>query len=220
MQTVEQMLGIELLHNIRGGPFHHTDIRADQFMIDANGNVLINDFNRGKFQQYFFAAYDYPEYNASSHDAIEKCNFCPHAAHGHIRAPEELMMKNLDETIDIYSAAMVIYSLFSGNDAFANLSDSDLELVVHDTARRPNMPSNMPFALKEVVRSALSQNPRDRPKAKEFRRLIQSVYNNLDALTRSTQGLQSEFVRKEKIYADLKHLTVSKDFPEFLGESQ
>ena len=42
--------GIEILHALPGGPFHHTDAQPRQFMIDIYGNVLINDFNGSKFQ--------------------------------------------------------------------------------------------------------------------------------------------------------------------------
>ena len=81
--------GVELMHSVRGGPYHHTDLRADQFMIDENGNVMLNDFDRSKKEQYLFAD------NVSI-----RCPFCPHSANGMGRAPEfeEDRSRNLDET--------------------------------------------------------------------------------------------------------------------------
>jgi len=62
---------------------------------------------------------------------------------------------------------------------------------------------------------ALSQNPKNRPQAKEFRRMIQRVHDNLGALTRDRQHLSSEFVLKEKLFADRRFPEISKEFPEF-----
>ena len=52
--AVDIARGTEVIHNIRGGPYTHTDIAIDQYMIDPEGHVLLNDFNRGKFQDYDF----------------------------------------------------------------------------------------------------------------------------------------------------------------------
>ena len=68
--SVEIAKGLETIHTIPGGPFHHTgsiyitfyvtcvyrmcvflDIQPRQFMVDSEGHVLINDFNRGIYRQ-------------------------------------------------------------------------------------------------------------------------------------------------------------------------
>eukprot|EP01084_Bolivina_argentea_P280632 479952_1 len=208
--------GIELLHNIYGGPYHHTDIRDDQFMIDNYGNILINDFNRGKFQPYYFPKYDY-----NKTGGVERCNFCPHQANGVIRAPEEQIMRNLDETIDIYSAAFIIWNLFSIDRPFQNirLNNENIKYLIYDTVRRPSMPSNMPYALKDIIRAALSQNPNHRPNAKEFRKIIQYIYKHLDRYTRKKSHLEAGYAREHKMFHDAHYPRVSKDFPEFKGKS-
>ena len=212
--------GIELLHNIPGGPYHHTDIRDDQFMIDQYGNVLINDFNRGKFQPYFFPKYDYNLTNIDN--IVEKCNFCPHSSSGNLRAPEEHEMMNLDETIDIYSAALIIWSLFSNERPFEYI-DSDnnnIQYLISMTNRRPPMTSNIPYALKDVIRSALSNNPKDRPNAKTFRKQIENIYKNLKKYTRNSQNLASHYVRQHKLFKDHHYPRIDKHFPEFNKKSK
>ena len=52
--SVDVARGIEALHSMRGGAFSHTDVRADQFVIDVIGIVLLNDLNRGKFASFVF----------------------------------------------------------------------------------------------------------------------------------------------------------------------
>ncbi len=119
--SIDIAKGTEILHNIRGGPFHHTDIAIDQFMIDENNNVLLNDFNRGKFQTYKF--------NENENDkSIIKCIYCPYESDGRNRAPEELKTEPLSETIDIYSTAMTIWSLLSFLDEF--IHNRGLQFVI------------------------------------------------------------------------------------------
>ena len=43
-----------LMHGVRGGPFLHTDLKPDQFLLDDAGNVFLNDLNRGKFAPFRF----------------------------------------------------------------------------------------------------------------------------------------------------------------------
>ncbi|KAI9983185.1 hypothetical protein PInf_007112 [Phytophthora infestans] len=41
--------GVAQLHNAPGGPFAHADLQARQFLIDNNGTLRLNDFNRVKY---------------------------------------------------------------------------------------------------------------------------------------------------------------------------
>ena len=222
--------GIELMHSIRGGPYHHTDIRSDQFLIDQHGNVLLNDFNRGKFQQYLFMdkmsndTLGTKQNGTDSNDSdsvVIRCPFCPHTAHGMVRAPEEHRARNLDETIDIYSGAMVIWSLFSGEEPFMDVDGVSGAAVylIHDTARRPKMPSNMPHAMKEIITAALSHDPKNRPSAKEMVDVIQTIQRNLSKFSRNKMNITSEMLRERRAFKDVHYPRVSEDFPEFVGES-
>ena len=202
--------GVELMASVRGGPYHHTDIRADQFMIDDVGNVMLNDFNRAKFQQYLFAD-----------NASVRCPFCPHSANGMGRAPEEHRTLNLDQSVDVYSAAMVIWSLFSAEEPFAGIDgvDGAALYVVHQTARRPKMPSNMPFAIKHVVAAALDQDPRRRPSAKEMAAAIRAVHRELERFSRNRANVSSDALRRDRVFRDDGRHRVSVEFPEFKGDS-
>jgi hypothetical protein len=41
--------GLQQLHGVPGGPFAHTDIQTRQLLINAEGTLLLNDFNRMKY---------------------------------------------------------------------------------------------------------------------------------------------------------------------------
>lgn len=233
-QTIKSLLkmavdiarGTEVIHNIRGGPYHHADIAIDQYMMDENGRVLLNDFNRGKFQYYRFPE-DFGNGPLSDlYDGIVKCKYCPYESDGRNRAPEEFVVEPLDEGIDVYSTAMVIWSLFSGTRPWTKpylTSDSsseedridydDIEYLLHDTARRPIMPYNMPYALKDVIRWALSHDPRDRPNAREFRRSIEDIYDNIKQYTRNQHKMAAGLARKRKLFKDHRYPEVPHNFP-------
>ena len=157
---------------------------------------------------------------------IIKCSYCPYESNGRNRAPEELHIEPLDETIDVYSTALVIWSLFSGTRAWTKpyvtsaestssdqISFSNVDFLVHETMRRPIMPYNMPYALKDVIRWAITQDPRDRPNAKQFRRAVEDVFENIKKYTRNQHRMESGIARKKKLFKDHKYPQVPHNFP-------
>eukprot|EP01083_Nonionella_stella_P131251 398620_1 len=207
----------EAMHNIRGGPFHHTDVGIDQYMMDDEGHVLLNDFNRGKFQSYRFAA-----------NNTVKCTYCPYEAEGRNRAPEEFDCEPLDASVDVHSTALTIWSLFSGTRAWTkpmatntgnaldsgeSLAFADVTFVVHKTIRKPKMPYNIPYALQGVIRWAMTHDPRERPTATQFRRAIQDIVTNVNKYTRNRGNMVSGKARAAKLFKDHHYPKVPNNFP-------
>ena len=77
-----------LMHGVRGGPFLHTDLKPDQFLLDDAGNVFLNDLNRGKFAPFRFELDD---------NRVFKCWLCDGRVCSRWKAPEETRAPLLDE---------------------------------------------------------------------------------------------------------------------------
>jgi len=39
--------GVQAIHEVKGGPYVHADLHLGNFLIDDDGTVKLNDFNRG-----------------------------------------------------------------------------------------------------------------------------------------------------------------------------
>lgn len=173
---------VELIHSIPGGPFHHTDIQPRQFLLDWNDNIYINDFNRGKFQPYYF-----------NNNKIIKCWYCGHRSRGHWRAPEEPKKRPLNEKLDIFSMGLTIWSLFSNDIPFNDATFDDLQYIYYDLRRIPKMTSNIPPSIKDIIKLCLHFNPRERPTATKIVNMFEDIYfNKLNILTEGFKDYTSQ----------------------------
>jgi len=169
---------VEIIHTIVGGPYHHTDIQPRQFLLDDFDNVYINDFNRGKFQPFYF----------SDDGRVEKCWYCGHRSRGHWRAPEEPKKRPLNEKLDIFSMGLTIWSLYSNDIPFEESTFDELPFLYYDLRRIPDMPPNMPPAIKDIVRNCLRFDPRQRPSASQVVAMFDEIYSNEETLKLITEG--------------------------------
>ena len=207
---------VEIMHNIRGGPFTHTDITPKQFMIDNNGHVLINDFNRGKYMMYYFSnEYKNDKYMKQHNiptNIVVQCRYCPHRSRGNYRAPEEHGKQALNEKIDVFSAALVIWAMFSGEHPYPNIKYNDLPYLYHDTFRRPSMPSNMPFILKDLIRECITQDPNKRPTATQFREKIEDILKHIDRYTKNQKDITAKNAAIQQLFRDTNKPQIPQQF--------
>ena len=194
---------VELIHTIPGGPFHHTDIQPRQFLLDENDYIYINDFNRGKFQPYYFGDGD--------NDKIEKCWYCGHRSRGHWRAPEEPKKRPLNEKLDIFSMGLTIWSLYSNDIPFRDATFDDLTYLYYDLRRIPEMTPNIPPAIKDIIRSCLKWDPRQRPTATQVVNMFEDIYFlNLKTITEGFYDLTSYELMKANTWIETNYPPKSK----------
>lgn len=175
---------VELIHSIPGGPYHHTDIQPRQFLLDDHDNVFINDFNRGKFQPFYFG---------DDNINIHKCWYCGHRSRGHWRAPEEPKKRPLNEKLDIFSMGLTIWSLYSNDIPFRDATFDDLTYLYYDLRRIPAMTPNIPPAIKDIIRSALTWDPRQRPSASKIVTMFENIYfEELEIVTEGFMDITSQ----------------------------
>jgi serine/threonine protein kinase len=115
--AVGVMKGLAAIHDIDGGPIVHADIQAKQFLISSDGHVKINDFNRCRFM-------------AHRRKDQTSCLFQIPTSPGKSRSPEEYSEALLDEKLDVYSTANVLYGIITGTKAWYQFSTSETKSYV------------------------------------------------------------------------------------------
>lgn len=152
--------GIAQLHNVPGGPFVHADLQPRQFLIDANGTLKLNDFNRIK--------YTGPQ-RLNGEPTGEKCTFRTSVAKGKWRAPEEYKFVDLDEKLDIYSLSLVLWSLRSRAKPYYDYERKDVYVEVPKGLRPPiEAMSDYPPAMQNLIVRGWDSDPAERPSATEM----------------------------------------------------
>jgi serine/threonine protein kinase len=117
----EMAQGLAELHGIPGGPAVHTDITSKQFLVTGQGRVKLNDFNRIRLVAH----------NQSAANGT-KCLFRIPDAPGKARAPEEYNFDELDEKLDVYSAANVLFEILTGTNPHDQLTTLEAQQYVRE----------------------------------------------------------------------------------------
>jgi serine/threonine protein kinase len=109
--------GVAAMHAVPGGPIIHADIQAKQFLVDSDGTVKLNDFNRCRFM-------------ARSNTTVQPCPVRIPTAPGRNRAPEEYEIGQLTEKIDIYSTAHILFGILTGQEPWKDYRGSQVKDMV------------------------------------------------------------------------------------------
>jgi hypothetical protein len=168
--ALEVMKGLEALHEIKDGPIVHADIQAKQFLFDPVEGVKINDFNRCRIL---------PINNSTG----EICKLKIPSAPGGNRSPEEYELLKIDEKIDLYSAANVMYGILTGHRPHENKLKNELRKMVMK-GKKPEIhkdfrkPGTIEAVLADIVDNAYSLDPKARWSAKKVVEKLESVLEN------------------------------------------
>ncbi|CBN74430.1 Serine/threonine-protein kinase pkn5 [Ectocarpus siliculosus] len=148
--------GLQALHEAPGGAIVHFDMKPQQLMVDDQGRLKINDLNMCSFT-----------------DADADGNTCPYESTasrvGPWRSPENIAGENLNEKLDIYSLAMVFYSMLALHPPYQGVRNASGN--IKDGIPPPTDPSWHPGFL-DIVRDMWQRDPNARPSA---RRVVQRL---------------------------------------------
>ncbi|GKY96180.1 hypothetical protein MPSEU_000577800 [Mayamaea pseudoterrestris] len=159
--------GIRALHSVTDGPIVHADVQAKQFLVTPEGIVKVNDFNRCRFM-------------AHHNESHASCSFKIPSAPGKHRAPEEYSYTQLDQQLDIYSMAHVLYGILSGDDPWRGWSSSEVKRVVMD-GYKPVVPEQFRVSnttderLHQLMLRTYTLNPTERITAAELVHEIEAL---------------------------------------------
>lgn len=153
------MKGLAALHEVEGGPIVHADVQSGQFLVSPSGDIKVNDFNRCRFMAHYKTS------GAS-------CKFAIPTAPGKNRSPEEYKEDYLDEKLDVYSGANILYGIITGQRAWSQFSSTDTKKYVKEGAI-PFIPNEfrqanpLNAALANVTELAYEVDPAKRISARE-----------------------------------------------------
>jgi len=169
--------GVQALHEVPGGPIVHADLQSKQFLVSPEtGRVKVNDFNRCRFMAHRKGKEEEP------------CKFVIPSAPGKQRSPEEYKYHSLDEKLDIYSTANILYTLLTKKRAWDDLN----QLEAKNFVKKGNIPriwvddkdNELPDDIKkqliDINERAYILDPRKRISAGEMASELQKLLDQLE----------------------------------------
>ncbi|ETO02440.1 hypothetical protein RFI_34991 [Reticulomyxa filosa] len=168
-------------------------------MIDPEMNVLINDFNRGKIQKYHFVS-DNSSFLSSFQLAIP-CSYCPVNPNpkSYWRSPEEWDNRPLTQSIDVYSTATVLCSLFRVHKPQIYPNTTTLSWNTSMKKMVGQCATVHPF-FKLLLISMLKYDSLQRPTINQVMRKLQYFYYHLDKFTNSTSSWTLQEIEDLKLW--------------------
>jgi serine/threonine protein kinase len=159
--------GLAALHEFSGGPIIHADIQSRQFLVDSTGQVKLNDFNRCRFR---------PKLNVTG----EYCKIRIPTSPGINRSPEEYNDEQLDEKLDVYSLANVMYEIINRDKPWVEEGTKSAKRMIGGGQKpkmRPLKPGTSDASLAVLMERAYALNPAERISAAE---LVSELENLLE----------------------------------------
>ncbi|QDZ19563.1 dual specificity protein kinase [Chloropicon primus] len=143
-------LGMIYLHN---EGIIHRDLKSRNILTNNNWTVKIADFDLSRIKQATLYK------NDPSSSLIGTPSWM---------APELIQGARYDEKVDVYSFAIVLFELLSGEIPFSSNYGQELNHVriLYDVVKhsaRPALPDFIPGATKALIARCWSQDPRERP---------------------------------------------------------
>jgi serine/threonine protein kinase len=151
--------GMNYLHNCKP-PVMHRDLKPANLLVDHSGVLKISDFGLAKVRAK-------PTTNESD-------TFLMTGETGSYRfmAPEVFRHEPYNETVDIYSYAMILFYLLEGRPPWPQLSGIKAVEQAAYAGERPVAPRSWDARLQSLLHQAWDENPSARP---SFKRILAIV---------------------------------------------
>lgn len=140
-------------------PVVHRDLKTQNILLTASGQVKIADFGIAKVKQSTFL--DTKHLNAGTVAYM---------------APELFTGELIDEKIDVYSFGVILWECWTGQMPWFE-ADTPMHIVamVGMHKKRLKIPDDMPRSLATLVRSCWRFDPRERPSFAEISELLERI---------------------------------------------
>ncbi|MBO5858350.1 MAG: Stk1 family PASTA domain-containing Ser/Thr kinase, partial [Clostridia bacterium] len=125
----------------------HRDIKPQNIMLLANGNIKVTDFGIARFS--------YSDTKTMTDSAIGSVHYI---------SPEQARGDTTDDRADLYSVGVVMYEMLTGQVPFQSDNSVSVALMqLQNEAKRPrDLNNNIPVGLEQIVMYAMRKTARER----------------------------------------------------------
>jgi serine/threonine protein kinase len=150
MYAQQLALGMNYLHTCKP-PIIHRDLKPANLLIDHSGVLKISDFGLAKVR---------PD-PSKNHD--EQFRLTGETGSYRFMAPEVFRHEDYNETVDVYSYAMILYYLLKGKPPWANVNGMVAVKKAALDADRPLVPREWDLRLSSLLQECWDENMGSRP---------------------------------------------------------
>ncbi|OCF78736.1 TKL protein kinase [Kwoniella mangroviensis CBS 8886] len=165
--------GMEYLHS---RDVVHGDLKGQNILIDDEGRPRLCDFGLSQIKIDITSKSANPTEGESNAGTLR---FLP---------PERLKSSPMTKECDVYSFAMTIYQIYSGEIPFAALDAYNAKMSILEGVRPPQI-SDIPDQLYGLMTRCWAADPRIRPSFEEITAELQGMYNHADSPAQSYRSV-------------------------------
>jgi serine/threonine protein kinase len=131
----------------------HRDIKPNNYLVDAKGNVKLIDFALGERRQGFFGRLFHRQSKVQGTRSY--------------MSPEQIRRERLDPRADLYSFGCMVQELVTGKPPFTGNSEGEL-LNKHLKSQPPSLEGlnrNVTTEFSQLIKRTLAKDPKARPES-------------------------------------------------------
>ncbi|AQK50105.1 Serine/threonine-protein kinase HT1 [Zea mays] len=152
-QALDVARGMAYVHGLG---FIHRDLKSDNLLISGDKSIKIADFGVARIE-------------------VKTEGMTPETGTYRWMAPEMIQHRPYNQKVDVYSFAIVLWELVTGNVPFANMTAVQAAFAVVNKGVRPAIPHDCLPALGEIMTRCWDANPEVRPPFTEIVRMLEQV---------------------------------------------
>ena len=145
--------GMNYLHNCKP-PIIHRDLKPANLLMDFSGTLKISDFGLAKVR---------PDPEASQANETDQFRMTGETGSYRFMAPEVFRHEEYNETVDVYSFAMIFYYLVTGRPPWETLSGVDAALRAAVEGDRPVVQRYVDGQVSNLMQRCWDEKPSLRP---------------------------------------------------------
>jgi len=144
--AIHLSLGMNYLHKCNP-PIIHRDLKPANLLIDHSGVLKISDFGLSKVR---------PDPTSTERDVYVMTG---ETGSYRFMAPECFRHESYNETVDVYSFAMIFFYLTVGRPPWPTLSGLDAVKKAAEEGDRPNVPREIDYRLQALMKNCWEEQP-------------------------------------------------------------